>query len=432
MNLNLNRNLTPKFYPILPENLRLDMLKPEVIRLNNGLPVYIFSGGSQDIVKIEFVFDAGSSFQRKSFTALFTNRLLTEGTRSYNASQIAEIIDFHGTFIEKNVDVDQAFVSLISPNKHLEKLLPVFEEIIKYPRFPEEEISIHLKRIQQEHKMSMEKVGTIARIRFREMLFGETHPYGIYNDITLTESIDKNELIDFHRKFYNSENVIIFLSGNPDENVIQMLNQYFGKNDWKGRKAELNQHFPELPANIHKKHIVREDAVQDAIRIGKVIFNRSEKDFIVLDILTKILGGYFGSRLMMNIREDKGYTYGIGSGLVSFRHHGIFFISTESGVEFRENVKEEIYKEIEILRNELIPEEELELVKNLMQGEFLRSIDGPFESAEISRTLLLNNLTTDYIEQHLNTLKYITAEEIRLMAQKNLSIESFHELTVGK
>ncbi len=432
MNLNLNRNLTPKFYPILPENLRLDMLKPEVIRLNNGLPVYIFSGGSQDIVKIEFVFDAGSSFQRKSFTALFTNRLLTEGTRSYNASQIAEIIDFHGTFIEKNVDVDQAFVSLISPNKHLEKLLPVFEEIIKHPRFPEEEISIHLKRIQQEHKMSMEKVGTIARIRFREMLFGETHPYGIYNDITLTESIDKNELIDFHRKFYNSENVIIFLSGNPDENVIQMLNQYFGKNDWKGKKAELNQHFPGLPANIHKKHIVREDAVQDAIRIGKVIFNRSEKDFIVLDILTKILGGYFGSRLMMNIREDKGYTYGIGSGLVSFRHHGIFFISTESGVEFRENVKEEIYKEIETLRNELIPEEELELVKNLMQGEFLRSIDGPFESAEISRTLMLNNLTTDYIEQHLNTLKYITAEEIRLMAQKNLSIESFHELTVGK
>ena len=173
----------------------------------------------------------------------------------------------------------------------------------------------------------------------------------------------------------------------------------------KAKRAELNQHFPELPANTHKKHIVREDAVQDAIRIGKVIFNRSEKEFIVLDILTKILGGYFGSRLMTNIREDKGYTYGIGSGLVSFRHHGIFFISTESGVEFREKVKEEIYKEIEILCNELIPEEELELVKNLMQGEFLRSIDGPFESAEISRTLMLNNLTTDYIEQHLNTLK---------------------------
>ena len=184
-------------------------------------------------------------------------------------------------------------------------------------------------------------------------------------------------------------------------------------------------------APVHK-FVEKEGAVQNAIRIGKRLINRTNPDYPKLTVLNTILGGYFGSRLMTNIREEKGYTYGIGSGLVSLSQGGYFFITTDVGAAVYEDAVKEIYHEIVKLQEELIPENELSLVRNYLLGSFQRSIDGPFALAERFKSILLSGLGYNYFENYLTVIKNITSEELKTLAQTYLLTSEMTEVIVGK
>lgn len=149
-------------------------------------------------------------------------------------------------------------------------------------------------------------------------------------------------------------------------------------------------------------------------------------------VLSNILGGYFGSRLMSNIREDKGYTYGIGSGVVSHLNNGYFFIATETGAEVTEKAIDEIYFEIKRMRNEIVPIEELQLVKNYLLGRFMRSFDGPFALADRLKGVLYYDIGYEYYERFVNTIKEITPEQLQDLANSYLAQEELTEVVVGK
>ncbi len=411
---------------------KIEMIKASEHRLRNNIPVYAINAGTQEVIKIEFLFAAGMYQQSMVLQADGVNAMLEEGTSKMNAAQIADAVDYYGAFLETGVSQDHASVVLYTLNKHLKATLPVVEQLIKDSIFPEEEFDIHLQNKKQKLLVNNQKVANVARKRFAEALFGATHPYGVVVEEKDFDVIKVQHLKEFYRSYYRANNCKIIMAGKINDDVYTLLEEHFGGNDWVATN-DLERKSIEI-TTVKQREIVikKEDALQSAIRIGKVMFNKTHPDYQSLQILNTVFGGYFGSRLMSNIREDKGYTYGIGSGIVSLKHTGYFFISTEVGVDVCAKAIDEIYFEMNRMRTELIPEDELELVKNYLLGTFLRSVDGPFAMAEKFKAIMEYNLGYDYFDKYLATIREISASHLLELANTYFDKDSMIELVAGK
>jgi zinc protease len=426
--MTLNRKQAPDFKTIE----KIDIQHAVENTLDNGIKVFTIDSGSQELTKIEFIFKAGMYYQSQPLLASAANNLLETGTKNYTANELSDNIDFFGSFFECAVEQDFASLALFSLNKYLDKSLHFVEDIIKNPTFPKDEFDIYISNKKQKHLVNSEKVNVLARRRFSELTFGENHPYGI---TVKDEDFDKLTLasvIEFYKTFYHSGNCTIIASGKLSKNLIETLNQFFGKTEW-GTVQPIPVPSVQLATTKELKHFIEKpDAIQSAIRVGRMLFNKKNPDYYKFQVLNTILGGYFGSRLMANIREDKGYTYGIGSGLASLVNAGYFFISTEVGTDVTNDTLKEIYKEIKLLREELVDTDELETVRNYVLGQFLRSVDGPYSLADKFKAIWEFDLGYDYFEKYFEAVKTITPEEIKSLANKYLRDEDLIELVVGK
>lgn len=426
--MTLNRKIAPEFKTID----KIDIQHAVENTLSNGIKVYTIDSGSQELTKIEFLFKAGMYYQTQPLLASATNNLLETGTKNYTANELSDNIDFFGSFFECSVEQDYASLALYSLNKYLDKSLHYVEDIIKNPTFPKDEFDIYISNKKQKHIVNSEKVNVLARRRFTELVFGEKHPYGIAVKDEDFDKLKVEQLVKFYEKFYHSGNCTIVASGKLSLNLIETLNNFFGKTAW-GHVQAIPLPKAILDTTKQQKHFIEKpDAIQSAIRVGRHLFNKKDPDYFKFQVLNTILGGYFGSRLMANIREDKGYTYGIGSGLASLVNDGYFFISTEVGVDVTNNTLTEIYKEIKLLREELVDTEELETVRNYVLGQFLRSVDGPYSLADKFKAIWEFGLDYDYFEKYFAAVKKITPEEVKDLANKYLQEKDLIELVVGK
>lgn len=426
--MTLNRKQAPSFKTID----KIPVQQAESHTLQNGIKVYTINSGSQELTKIEFLFKAGMYFQPKPLIASATNNLMETGTIKYTANQISDGIDFYGSFFECAVDQDYASFSLFSLNKYIDESLLFVEDILKNPTFPKDEFDLYFLNKKQKYLVNSQKVSVLARRRFAELIFGEKHPYGVDVKIQDFDSVSIDEIKKFYKNYYHSANCTIIASGKLPENLIEILNKYFGNEKWGSGHSILNPNV-EINSTTQLKHFVEKpDAIQSAIRIGRMMFNKKHEDYFKFQVLNTILGGYFGSRLMANIREDKGYTYGIGSGLASLINAGYFFISTEVGVEVTNETLKEIYKEIKLLRDELVDENELETVRNYVLGQFLRSVDGPYSLADKFKAIWEFGLDYDYFDKYFDAVKSVTPQELKELANTYLQEKDLIELVVGK
>jgi zinc protease len=426
--MTLDRKIAPQFKTI--DKINIEHAVEHT--LDNGIKVYTVDSGSQELTKLEFIFKAGMYYQSHPLLASAANNLLETGTKNYTANELSDNIDFFGSFFECAVDQDYATLALFSLNKYLDKSLHYVEDIIKNPTFPKDEFDIYISNKKQKHLVNSEKVNVLARRRFTELVFGENHPYGITVKDDDFDKITLESVIEFYKTFYHSGNCTIIASGKLSHDLIETLNRFFGKESW-GHVQAIPVPVLSVNTTLQKKHFIeKEDAIQSAVRVGRMMFNKLNPDYFKFQVLNTILGGYFGSRLMANIREDKGYTYGIGSGLASLVNAGYFYISTEVGTDVTEKTLTEIYKEIKLLREELVDEEELETVRNYVLGQFLRSVDGPYSLADKFKAIWEYGLDYDYFENYFNAVKTITPEEIKALANKYLQEEDLIELVVGK
>lgn len=426
--MTLNRKLAPEFKTID----RIDIQHAVENTLDNGIKVYSIDSGSQELTKLEFIFKAGMYYQSQPLLASATNNLLETGTKNYTANELSDKIDFFGSFFECSVEQDFASLALFSLNRYLDKSLHFVEDIIKNPTFPKDEFDIYLSNKKQKHLVNSEKVSVLARRRFSELVFGEQHPYG--RDVK-TEDFNRltiDKVKEFYQTFYHSGNCTIIASGKLSENLIESLNNFFGKKSWGTVQDVPNIEVPFSTTKQLKHFIEKPDAIQSAVKVGRLLFNKKDPDYFKYQVLNTILGGYFGSRLMANIREDKGYTYGIGSGLASLVNAGYFFISTEVGVDVTNETLKEIYKEIKTLREDLVDADELETVRNYVLGQFLRSVDGPYSLADKFKAIWEFDLGYDYFEKYFDAVKTITPQEIKDLANKYLQEKDLIELVVGK
>jgi predicted Zn-dependent peptidase len=424
----LNRTAAPAFNTID----KIDIIQANKQVLDNGIEVYTVSAGSQELSRIEFIFKAGMYYQNSPLIASCANNMAETGTIKRTADEISDGIDFFGSFFECGADQDYANFTVFSLNKYLDETLDFAEDIMKNPVFPKHEFDIMLSNRKQKHIVNSKKVNMLVRREFNKLIFGAQHPYGVEVYDNHFDELQLQSVIDFYQSHYHSENCTIIASGKLPDNLIAILNKRFGKTTW-GNLQEVKKDFIPFQTTTQQKNlIVKDDAIQSAIRIGRPLFNRTHADYFKFQVLNTALGGYFGSRLMANIREDKGYTYGIGSGLGNLIRGGFFFISTEVGVDVTQKTLDEIYKELALLREELIGEDELELIRNYMLGQFLRTVEGPFSLADKFKLIWEFGLSYDYFDNYFNQVKTVQPTELNQLAKSYFQEKDMIECVVGK
>ncbi len=424
----INRKTAPAITDAVSFNLSLKPCERYV--LDNKTPVYAIHAGAQDVVMVEWVFYAGNWYESKNIVAGTTNFLLKNGTTKKNAYSINEYFEFYGAYLNRSCYNETATITLHCLTKHLHELLPVVAEIIMESIFPEEELAICKQNQKQRLQVNLKKCDFVANRLIDEYVFGFHHPYGKYTSTIDYDALQREELIAYHEQFYKNGTCMVFAAGKLPANLDQQLNQVFGKLPLNSQPLPDIQ-YPVVSATEKKYRIINDaEGVQGAIRLAQPFFNRHHPDFPKVQVLNNIFGGFFGSRLMSNIREDKGYTYGIHSYLQNHIHHSAWMISTEAGRDVCEATITEVYHEMERLRNEPIEKEELDLVRNYMMGSLLGDLDGPFQIIGRWKTYILNGLDEQYFYKSIETIRTVSSEELQTLAKQYLNPEHFYELVV--
>ncbi|MBL0145871.1 MAG: insulinase family protein [Chitinophagaceae bacterium] len=424
----IDRTISPKIKDAVEFDLKL---KPyEKYKLNNGVEVFAVNAGVEEVLQVELVFAAGNNFEKLKGVAGATNSLLKNGTSAKTAFQINEYFEYFGAHCNRGCYNETAVVSISGLNKYVGSLLPVVKEMITDSVFSDEEFNIYKQNTKQRLSVSLQKSDFVASRLIDAYLYGENHPYGTYLNAEDLDAITTADLKKYFSALYVNGSCVIFVSGKIPANLKEQLNENFGTLPLKPYVYQLPL-INKLPA-AEKKYRKQIDVngVQGSIRIAREFPNRHHPDFMKVMVLNTLFGGYFGSRLMSNIREDKGYTYGIHSYIQNHIGPTAWMISTDAGKDVCEATIEEVYKEMQRLREELVDAEELMLVRNYLIGTILGDLDGPFQIMGRWKNLLLNNLDENYFYNSVQTIKTITAEELRELAKKYLNPQNFYELVV--
>ncbi|MGV3704478.1 MAG: M16 family metallopeptidase [Arcticibacter sp.] len=422
----INRTIAPEFRSIE----EISLLQPTHRLLDNGIKLYVVDAGEQELVRLEFIFNNVNWDVSRPLQAYATNALIIEGTSSLSSYQISESIDSYGAFIQPEYSFDYSSLTLYTLSKHLDNVLPVIREVLTDAIFPQEELDTLIRTQKQKLTVSLEKNDVITRRVFNHSLFGDSI-YGYSIEAEDYDRIDREQLLDYYKKAYQPGNCVIIASGKVDELTISKINRQFGTGWSTSTEFQKNVFsFPQTKGGVFFTE--KPDSLQSAIRIGQISVVRSHPDFPALQFLNTVLGGYFGSRLMANIREDKGYTYGIGSAQVSLQNAGYFLIASEVGSDVCSSTLTEIEKEISLLKTTLIPQEELELVRNYMLGSFLGSLENAFSHAEKFKSIFLSNLDYDYYSRYIQVIKTISSDELLQLANKYWNFDGFNKVITGK
>lgn len=415
--------------PPLREVRRLELPDYRRHMLSNGIVLYEVDAGTQAVFKLEVVFNAGRFQEQKRTVSRSCVRMLREGTTAYDSEQLAEQVDYYGGTLGTPSNLDYCGVVLYGLNKHFRQLLPYFEAAITQPTFPKEELDTFIKESQQEIFVDKAKVDTVSYRVVTEAIFGSDHPYGYNSDVEDYARLRRADLVEHYERNYIAGNCTLFLSGKVEPWMISLLDEQLSRSIPAGYAPPLS--FEMAPFDKRTIQIHHPRAQQTAIRIGRRMFNRHHRDYLGLSLVNALLGGYFGSRLMMNIREDKGYTYNIYSSLDTMRRDGYFLISTEVGNDFVEDTLTQIKHEMRRLREEPVSPDELYMLRNYLQGTLLNMIDGPFASSEVIKTLKIEQLDDGYFERFADTIKTIDADTIQRLADTYLREEDMYTVIVG-
>ena len=422
----IDRAVAPVYGEV--ENIELIRAKPLV--LANGLKLFSIDGGEQDLVRIEFIFSNTNYDSAKPLQTFATNTMLNDGTSELSSTQIADKIDYYGAFLQTEYANDHSTVTLFTLNKHLANTLPIVKAIISDSIFPQVELDTLIRNQKQKLSVSLEKNDFLSRKTFSHVLFGDTL-YGYDIAATDYDKLSRDQLNTYFKLAYQPKNCTVIISGKVNEDTITLIDKYFGS-DWNNSIDVKENEFKFTMGSGQEHFLERADALQSAIRIGQVSINRKHADFPGLQVLNTILGGYFGSRLMANIREDKGFTYGIGSALVSLKNTGYFFIASEVGAEVCSATLTEIEKEITLLKEQPVTEGELALVRNYMLGSMLGSLENALSHADKFKNVYFSGLDYGYYKNYINTVRNIGPDELQALANQYLNFNSFEKVIVGK
>ncbi len=403
---------------------------PALSYLDNGIPVYEISMGSQEVLKVEVMVRSGRTNEHKHLVARATSRLIREGTHKLTSAQLAEKIDFYGGSVSTPVNLDTSSIALYCLTRHFEHLAPLLAEMLFFPSFPENELTTFIENNQQRLLVDLTHNDIIAYRQITECIYGPNHPYGYNSQSATYAALTRDDLLRHHRECYVPGNMTVFISGRTNAQCLALLNRYLGA-------IPASPATPITPPAIPGRppvslHIANPGTVQSAIRIGKRIVPRTHPDYNGIYVLNTILGGYFGSRLMANIREDKGFTYHIYSTLDTMTYDGCWFIATEVSHEFVADALQQAYAEIALLQEKTVPRAEMKMVRNYLLGAYLQMLDGPFQVADVVKTLVTDLTPLNHFDELVETTRSIQPARLRDLAREYLRREEMWEVVVGE
>ena len=411
--MNPNRTTAPEINPIT--NISL----PDVAELKwkNGITGYIINGGNLDLIEVELLFNAGVKHEYKPVQARVMGGMMKEGTTLRTQQQISEVIDFYGAQIHIQTTIDYTSVKLSCLLRHLKNLLPLLKDILTNCTFPEKELQTQITNRKQKLLLEQQKVEHLAQQKFSHLVFGNDYNAGHELEIADYDNINHDDLISFYNERIHAGNCRLIVAGKISDDTLNLLQEFFGSDDWKNEPSTYS--VPKIISLPQKKiWIEKKDAVQSAIRMGSLSINKSHPNWTAMKVLDTIYGGYFGSRLMNNLREDKGYCYGVYSSTVSLQDTGYLVIGTEVGSDVTNLAVNEITVEMKRLQNEMVAEDELQLVKNYMLGSILGGVDGVLNAAQAVRGMMLYDLPISSFSKTVERINEVSSEQVMKLAQQ--------------
>ncbi len=417
----LDRTVAPE----IKEIEEVKFIYPKFEKVTENVPFFWINDVPNATARLDFYFDAGT-IRAKSLVASIAAGMLFSGSKLKDSTTFHNLLDDVGAYHDINVTHEHAVVSFYGLNEQMIHIFRIFEEAMDTVVFPQSEFDEIIKERKKKLQVSLEKVGVLAQRSFQKSLFDQTD-YGRFANLEDFNILTRSEIVDFFEQYYKNGLMKIVLVGDMNQSdVSNILNQ--SKKWIINQVPEFKKDFVNQPSRIH---VEKKDAIQTAIRIGKLLFNKEHEDYISFTILNTILGDYFGSRLMKNIREDKGYTYGIGSFVSELNHTGYFIVATEVGSEFAEKTIDEIRKEIEILQTDLIDKEELDLVRSYLLGQILKSADGPYATMDLFLGVESHRMDLEFYNLYIQKIRTIESIELREIARKYLDWDTLSIISVG-
>ncbi|MFM7858448.1 MAG: M16 family metallopeptidase [Flammeovirgaceae bacterium] len=419
----LDRSIPPPF----AKEFSFSLPQPEIFQLSNGCSIIWIKGLQQQVCKIEVIMKAGKWFEPTAGLAHFTISMLEKGADGFTAKDIAGVLDLYGAQLELAAGPDFASVALYSLNNKLENVLPIFSAILKAPTFPEDELNLMKEIFVENLKVNNEKNSYIASKHFKRNIFGQGHPYGSTLELDAIESTIRPTLV---RDFFEEQcqPFEVYITGSLSAQQMQQIQRAFEPFHLR----PFANHSPEVrEAEERIKKQVKAGSLQASVRIGCQTIRRSHADYFQLLLLNHLLGGYFGSRLMKNIREEKGLTYGIHSSISTYRNNSVFTIGTDVNVEKADLTIREIRKEIEALHQQTVPDKEIEVARNHFLGALQLELSNPFAVTEKIKNIRLNELTVDYYQQLIDSASQATGRSLQEIALRHLHWQQFHVVSVG-
>ena len=411
---------------------RLPSLAKEPAKLPNGAMLTLFCDKDAEIVRLEFVFrNAGSNNQQKFFTAAASANLLTEGSADMTGIQMADKLDYYAASVEKSVDRECSSIVFYFLKKYSLQLLPLIELIIKQPRYSEKEFEIYRNRQKQSFELNSSKTSTMAYRAFYQSLFAASNPLSRFGKVEDFDLLCPSDLRKYYDEFYSCRECEIYLAGNFTDEFLGEIESRFGSKPWGKSEIRVPQHSCETLTIPSQTLFVHKDkAAQASIRSGNLTLLHSHEDFMPLKVLIALFGGYFGSRLMTNIREEKGYTYSIGSYITTHRNCSVLSTTADVNSDKAEATLKEIDVEIERLQNDLVSQQELTMLKNYLLGECLRGLDGVFDLSEKYSIIRRSGYSLSYYDDMQRAITQTTPSQLRDLAQKYLVANNMSRVVV--
>ena len=412
-------------------------LLPQEHPLATGGTLYAFPSASTDLVKIDLIHEAGSAYQPQPLCAAAAHRLFAVASGDMDARQVAEFMDYRGIVVDHNPDILTASTSVYFLRRYLDELLPVLQQLLLHPAFPQDDFEVFLSKRRQELQAMQRKTREVARRLFYQTLFGTDHPLGRYAEPDDADRLDRDTVVRFFHERYRSRQLIV--SGNIDAELIEKVTESLVPlqvEESKNQKVEeliSTFHFPAClqALSTAESNIISEKlstfkvavpgAVQTTLRVGRILPLRWDSvDYARFMLLTTLLGGYFGSRLMSNLREDKGYTYGIQAHTQIYRGVIVLYITTDVAASAADAAEEEIRRELQRLCDEPVGDDELAMVKTVLTGDFIRSVDGVFERSERLRSMLATHVDETLTDNLREALQTTTADHLLQLSRRFL------------
>lgn len=418
----------PQIKPVRLKELAL----PQETVLPNGVRLYRIPGARQGVVRFDVLVKGGYGVQEKPLQAMFVNRMLREGAGDFTAEEISRRLDYYGAGIDMYSSQGCNHLTLFALSKHFVPLLALLETIVKHPLFPEKNLETVKSNNKSYYAVNSRKVDVVSQRYFENSLWGEGHPLGHIVRPEDYDAITRDDLLSYYSKVYNSKNCTLFISGDADDAMLAEISKCFGTGEWGSGEAvaDVEVAAPCQISGLRKTTV--EGTMQSAVKLGFMALDSSHPDFFKFRFLTVLLGGYFGSRLMSNIREENGYTYHIAAELDAYGKRNAFMISSEADHDNIAPLLKEVYHELERIVNEPIPNEEVELVRNYISGELCREYEGHSAKSEVFINTWLSGEKFSFVNDYIKVVAEVSADELHEVARKYLNSGNMIEIIAGK